>query len=614
MGSDSQYAAPRLHQLGTPPSTTMIEEIMDLHDTGRWDQLEIKARTAAGCHPGHILGWLALSKALLKQGKWEESMGPLARTSQLSPCDADVQNDLGFALCNLGRVAEAEASYRLAMRYHPGFARAYNNLGVLLSDQGRFSEAAVHLRLALKINPDAAETHCNLGCALRNLGWLDDSEASYRRALELNPDSDLALHGLGKLLELVGGRDDEAISCLERSISLSPNAADACITLGNILMRTGQVAGAVARYRRAQELRPLFTRRAAREKAAFSVVLLDALGPGNTPISYLAGRAPYDCHYFCVIPDAPLDLDLLRAKADVVVNLIGDADSGKDILPAVQDLVERLGRPTVNHPGLIGGTSREAVARRLAGIPLCRIPRTVRLAGPQLTKAARDSSLDGYSLPLLVRLAGNHGGDDFEKLSDANAVADFVSGRPEADYYLTEYVDYRSADGFFRKYRLICIDGELFPYHLAIHDDWKVHHLRTDMANRAWMRREEESFLEAPLRVFDGPRQAALLTVAATSGLHFSGIDCALDRSGEIVVFEANATMLVHDEKEQIYAYKNPYIARIKEAFDAMLSRMATGGWSQLSGYLAGGDPDGTAPETPGGVIPTRKRSCLQNY
>jgi hypothetical protein len=38
-------------------------------------------------------------------------------------------------------------------------------------------------------------------------------------------------------------------------------------------------------------------------------------------------------------------------------------------------------------------------------------------------------------------------------------------------------------------------------------------------------------------------------------------------------VFEANASMLVHDEKTADFAYKNPYIAKIKQAFDAMVSR-----------------------------------------
>jgi hypothetical protein len=278
------------------------------------------------------------------------------------------------------------------------------------------------------------------------------------------------------------------------------------------------------------------------------------------------------------MPEVLQDLDLLRSKADVVINMIANADTGRDMLPFVHDIVERLGLPTLNHPALVRNTDRETIARSLAGIPLCRIPQTVRLAGSVLADATVNGVLDGFALPLLVRLAGAHGGDDFEMLADLQSIAAFVSRRPDATYYLTEYVDYRSADGYFRKYRLISVNGELLPYHLAIHDDWKVHHFRTDMANQAWMRFEEKSFLKEPRLVFDEPHLAALRAVAARSGLDYCGIDCALDSQGQIVIFETNASMLVHNEKNDLFAYKNPYVAKIKDAYHARLARLASGG------------------------------------
>jgi hypothetical protein len=97
------------------------------------------------------------------------------------------------------------------------------------------------------------------------------------------------------------------------------------------------------------------------------------------------------------------------------------------------------------------------------------------------------------------------------------------------------------------------------------------------MANQAWMRREEESFLKDPHLVFDEPHQAALRAVAAATRLDYCGIDCALDSNGDIVVFETNAAMLVHDEEDEMFTYKNPYVIKIKNAFDAMLRRLATG-------------------------------------
>ena len=156
----------------------------------------------------------------------------------------------------------------------------------------------------------------------------------------------------------------------------------------------------------------------------------------------------------------------------------------------------------------------------------------------------------GFHLPLLVRVAGTHGGDDFDKFDDWDEIIEFRLGGPGANYYVIEYIDYRSKDGFFRKYRVIFVDGDIFPYHLAIHDDWKVHHFRTDMANHAWMRKEEERFLDDMGGVFNVEQQDALRAIARATGLDYGGVDCGIDPDGRIVVFEANASMLVHDEKE----------------------------------------------------------------
>ena len=543
MGDHSGDLPPLLDQAGTAPSGTTVDEKVALAKAGA-RQLAIKARKEALRHPGDISGWRGLSRALLNLGEWTQAAGALSRIIRLAPGDAEAHNDMGYAFYNLGREQEAEASYRRALRFDPHLARAHNNLGALLADLGRLAEAAEH----------------------------------FRESLQIDPDSGFALFCMGSLLERVGGMDDQARAFLERSIAVNPDEVNAYSTLGNVLLRTGQTERSLAMFRRARELRPLITWRARKEQADFSVLLLYAPGSGCTPVNYLVRRATYDCHFYCVLPDAPRHLDLLRAKADVVVNTIADADYGKEILPFARELVERLDRPTLNHPSLVMASDRESVARRLGGIAGCRVPRTRRIAGPALAEAARNGDLGGFELPLLVRLAGNHGGDDFEKLSDSAGIIDLVSRNPESDYYLIQYLDYRSADGYFRKYRLMCIDGELFPYHLAIHDDWKVHHFRTDMANQAWMRQEEEAFLKAPQLVFAESQLAALRAVAGATGLDYCGIDCALDRNGEIVVFESNAAMLVHDEKDETFAYKNPYIARIKDAFAAKLVRLARGG------------------------------------
>ena len=181
-----------------------------------------------------------------------------------------------------------------------------------------------------------------------------------------------------------------------------------------------------------------------------------------------------------------------------------------------------------------------------------------------------------FTSSVLARPVGTHGGDDFEKVEDVAALAAFLSQRPDHDHYLIEYIDYLSADGHFRKYRFIFVDDQILPYHLCIGRDWKLHHINTDMAHQPWMQQEEAAFLNDSAAVFGPAQHQALHEIRRRVGLDYFGIDCGLDTSGNVVVFEVNASMLVHTRNEG-FLYKTPAVERIKRAYDAMLRKLATG-------------------------------------
>ena len=560
---------------GATLSASVMNKMVELYNGGQWDLLVTMARDAAKRYPQHVFGWKALSKALLMSGKPSEAVNALTQLAKLAPSDADVHSDLAHAYNILGQLDEAEKSYRRVLNIIPGSSLVHDKLGALYCELGRFAEAEAEFRHALEIDPQFVQAHINLGFAVDTLGRWGEAEESYRSALELNPNFVETYKRLGDLIARFPSRRGEAITFLEKAIALNSGDANLFLSLGNVLMAEKRLDECHAMFRRAQQIQPLITWPSKKQKADFSVLLLDAPEAGCTPVNYLVGRSMYDSHFLALLSGEEYDIDFLRTKADVVINMISDADNGKDVLPFAQDIADRLGRPTVNHPRRIIGTDRETIAGLLSGIALCRIPKTVRLSAEVMAGANWQKFIEGFTMPLLIRCAGTHGGDDFEKIDDIGAIDLFVSSHSDANFYLSEFADYRSDDGYYRKYRLICLNDEILPYHLAIHDHWLVHHFRTDMANQEWMRKEEESFLKDPHLVFSKEHYDALREVAKAIGLDYCGIDCALDRDGKIVIFEANATMRVHDEKVATFAYKNPYIAKIKEAFDAMLIKLA---------------------------------------
>ncbi len=600
-------AQPRGRQ---PLSVERINQMVALFNGGQWAQLELAAREATLQHPEHVFGWKALGKALIMANKADEARVAFERVVKISPADADTHADLGNVFhalgqlgaaqasyqralklnprcssvhCNLGMVlrergllAEAEASYRRELELEPNSATTYNNLCALLIDSGRLDEALAAVRRALELHPQFAEAQVNLAQVQDELGDGAAAEASYRHALAINPALTLVYGRLGVILGRDKTRAGEAADCLQKALTFNPNDPDLLLALGNLLLEAKRNEEAFAVFRRGQQIKPLITWSAKQDKADFSVLLIDAPGAGCTPLNYLAGRASYDRHFLALLPGVEYDIDFLRSKADIVVNMIADADNGKDVLPLALALVDRIGRPTLNHPRLIQHSDRESVAHKLDGIALCRSPRTIRLRGAELADAARrDTHLAGFQAPLLVRRAGTHGGDDFDKVEQLEAIAPLVAAGPDEDFYVSEYIDCQSADGCYRKYRFICIDGQILPYHVAIHDHWMVHHFRTDMGEQAWKRAEEEAFLGDTGRFFNPAHMHTLAAIRDAVGLDYCGIDCSFDQAGNIIVFEANATMLVHDEKAPDFRYKNPYIARIKDAFDSALAKLA---------------------------------------
>ncbi|MEB0001239.1 hypothetical protein QN367_19460, partial [Cryobacterium sp. RTS3] len=85
------------------------------------------------------------------------------------------------------------------------------------------------------------------------------------------------------------------------------------------------------------------------------------------------------------------------------------------------------------------------------------MPRTVRAKRATLLSLAANELtlsqlLPGDDFPLIIRPLGSHAGTNLDKVDDRAQLAGYLSRVDAADFYLSRFVDYRSADGWFRKY------------------------------------------------------------------------------------------------------------------------------------------------------------------
>jgi tetratricopeptide (TPR) repeat protein len=488
---------------------------------------------------------------------------------------AELHSNLGNACMVRGDLEGAAASYKAALRLAPQLTTCWCNLGNVALKTGKPQDSIALYLQALKLNPGHWASRTNLVQALMATQQYIVARALLLELIEERPHDSPLRHQLGKVqFEL--NELEAAIGCFQQAIVLNPRDADSLYWIGGLRQRMGDLKTAQAAYAQAAQIQPLIRRPAVKSPADFRVLALYAPFAGNTPTEYLFKDAAYDTDTFALLASSTYDVELMKQGVQVVVNLISDADQAEAVLPLAADLVGRLGKPVVNDPGKIQRTTRDAVADLLVGIPGCRIPKVLRQkAGTDLSLAAVRSAL-GFAPIILGRPVGTHGGDDFEKIEGADQLTAFLAQRPATDRYLIEYVDYGSADGHFRKYRFVFVGAEILPYHLAIGNGWKVHHVSTDMVNQAWMQQEEEAFLADPAATFNAGHYQGLREIQQRVGLEYFGIDCGLDPSGNLVVFEVNASMLVHAHNED-FPYKAPFVHRIKLAFDAMLRKTALG-------------------------------------
>jgi tetratricopeptide (TPR) repeat protein len=97
-----------------------------------------------------------------------------------APALADAHCNLGRLLHEAGDVVAAELHYRLALCADRGAALFWFNLGVALEDQGRSAEAITAYREAIGCDAQLADAHYNLAGLLGRAGDLRSTREAFR--------------------------------------------------------------------------------------------------------------------------------------------------------------------------------------------------------------------------------------------------------------------------------------------------------------------------------------------------------------------------------------------------------------------------------------------------
>jgi len=296
---------------------------------------------------------------------------------------------------------------------------------------------------------------------------------------------------------------------------------------------------------------------------------------GNTPLEFLLQGSDIELVTYYVVPGVPLPSPM--PEHDVAIVVAPDGDAARASMKDIEALTASWPRPVLNLPARIGILDRDRLYHMLSKITGLEIPQTARIGRGQLNDIAKGMSLPAAfltngSFPLIIRPIGSHAGFGLAKITDPAGLSAYLMGRPEPEFFISPFVDYASADGMFRKYRIVFVDGKPHACHMAIADEWKVWYLNADMALSVPHRLEEAVFMEDFDHDFSLRHAGALAQMAARIGLDYFAADCAETRDGALLVFEADNTAIVHDmDPPSVYPYKSAQMQKIFKAVQTML-------------------------------------------
>jgi tetratricopeptide (TPR) repeat protein len=151
-----------------------------------------------------------------------------------------------------------QAAYRVALKaveIDPEFFEAHDLIANLLAASGRVDEAIARYKLALKGNPSPAAVHVNLANAYSMKSDHSRALEHYRKAIELDRMLVNAHVGLGLTLE-ASGKYDEALSSFRTATSVDSTSEIVCHAHASLLLRQGDTEGASRVLRRGLAVRP----------------------------------------------------------------------------------------------------------------------------------------------------------------------------------------------------------------------------------------------------------------------------------------------------------------------------------------------------------------------
>ena len=361
----------------------------------------------------------------------------------------------------------------------------------------------------------------------------------------------------------------------------NPDSATGWMNLSIVLQCIGQRELGLAMQAQALALQRVYSVAARRQPTRCRLLML--MEPGdlaaNTPLECLLEDSDVELIFYYLSANDPLSTPL--PDHDAVLVAMSDSDDNRAHLRYLEAALANWPKPVINLPRLIPCVDRATASELLHNQPGVLMPPTLRATRAQLQTIACGASqlkedFPECAFPLILRPLGSQGGHGLSKIETPDDINPYLAQQPDAEFFISCFINYSHADGYFRKIRVALIDGQPYACHMAVSKNWMIHYVNAGMYEEAWKRAEELAFMEG-FEAFKQHHNTALQAIARAIPLDYLCIDCAETPSGELLVFEVDHAMVIHAmDTEAQFPYKQIHMQKVKTAFrELLLRRMA---------------------------------------
>lgn len=264
-----------------------------------------------------------------------------------------------------------------------------------------------------------------------------------------------------------------------------------------------------------------------------------------------------DFHNYLPIPETDKNTIILKwfaepvrnlPKTDILINSITDADStlkSLEIAGKITSFVKRKhpNIPIFNEPSKVLETTRDKIYKKYNALKGLYIPKVIRIKPESAAQVVELAKKQGLNYPFLMRPCGMHESKNLNLIkskADNKLLERYAYDGTE--YYLTEFVDYKSEDGLYRKARLLIIGGKICPRHYMTGEEWMVHgDLHEEyMSKHIETKKAEINFINNYRKMISEESLNSMMELYKRSGLDYLGFDFAIRPDKSILIFEIN--------------------------------------------------------------------------